>query len=505
MGAEPQTTGAEPRTMGAGRTGGAVGAGPRARAPGVILHTTMSKRQKTWLTRRSMFRSAAAAAMFGPLFKATEGSVSAQQTVNRSSAPSALKITDMRACRVAANYDYPLIKIYTNQDVYGLGEVRDAGVEGIALVLKAHLLGKDPLNIEGNLRTLRQFAGHGRMGGGYSAVDMALHDIAGKVYGVPAWRLIGNKNHDRVRIYADTTSHNDPKVYAERMRKRKEMGLTFFKMDLESSMLADRPGALNERGVCTEKGLGYLCEYIAAIRDVIGPGAPLAADHFGRLTVNDSIRYAKAFEPYQLSWAEDLLQVSEGAEHPYLNWQAYKTISDATTTPVLTGEDIFGLQGGFQALIEHRAVDAVHPDIETSGGLLETKRIADYAEMCGVQVAMHHAGSPIGGFAGYHCAATFGNNFLAMENHALDMPWWQDLVTGVSKPIIEKGYVKVPDDRPGLGLELNDAVVKEHLRRPGYFEPTPMFDDMILSGFHPGGAWPHFDEDGKWCNCVTYQ
>ncbi|MGA2144695.1 MAG: mandelate racemase/muconate lactonizing enzyme family protein [Bryobacteraceae bacterium] len=466
--------------------------------------TLLHKAQKAILSRRSMLRSAAAGAMFGPLFKATEGSVSAQQTVNRNSAPSTLKITDMRACRLAANYDYPLIKIYTNQDVYGLGEVRDAGVEGIALVLKAHLVGKNPLNIEGNLRMLRMFANHGRMGGGYSAVDMALHDIAGKVYGVPAYRLIGNKNHDRIRIYADTTSHPDPKVYAERMRKRKEMGLTFFKMDLQSDMLKDRPGALNERGVCTEKGLGYLCEYIAAIRDVIGPGTPLAADHFGRLNVNDSIRYARAFEPYQLSWAEDLLQIPEGSQYPYLNWQAYKTISDATVTPVLTGEDIFGLQGGFQELLDHRAVDGIHPDIETSGGLLETKRIADHAEMCGIRVAMHHAGSPIGGFAGYHCAATFGNNFLAMENHALDMPWWQDLVTGIPKPIIDKGYVTVPE-KPGLGLELNDAVVKEHLRRPGYFEPTPMFDDVIVSGFRTGGPWPHFDETGKWCNCVTYE
>ena len=294
-----------------------------------------------------MLRSAAAGAMFGPLFKATEGSVSAQQTVNRNSAPSTLKITDMRACRLAANYDYPLIKIYTNQDVYGLGEVRDAGVEGIALVLKAHLVGKNPLNIEGNLRMLRQFANHGRMGGGYSAVDMALHDIAGKVYGVPAYRLIGNKNHDRIRIYADTTSHPDPKVYAERMRKRKEMGLTFFKMDLQSDMLKDRPGALNERGVCTEKGLGYLCEYIAAIRDVIGPGTPLAADHFGPAEHQrfDSLRQGLRTVPTLLGRGPPP-DPGKATSIPTLNWQAYKTISDATITPVLTGEDIFGLQGG---------------------------------------------------------------------------------------------------------------------------------------------------------------
>jgi L-alanine-DL-glutamate epimerase-like enolase superfamily enzyme len=464
----------------------------------------MTQRHNAGVTRRSMFRAAAAAAALGPLFKATEGSVSAQQAVNRNSAPSTLKITDMRACRVAANYDYPLIKIYTNQDVYGLGEVRDAGVEGMALVLKPYLVGKNPLNIEANLRTLRQFANHGRMGGGFSAVDMALHDIAGKVYGVPAYRLIGNKNHDRIRIYGDTTSHPDPKVYADRMRRRKDLGLTFFKMDLQSSLLKDRPGALNERGVCTEKGLGYLCEYIAAMRDVLGPGAPLGADHFGPLNINDSIRYARAFEPFQLAWAEDLLQVGEGDQYSYLNWRAYKTISDATVTPVLTGEDIFGLQGGFQELIDNRAVDAIHPDIETSGGLLETKKIADYAERFGIRVAMHQAGSPIGAFAGYHCAATFGNQFLAMENHALDMPWWQDMVTGVPKPIIDKGYVTVPE-KPGLGLELNDAVVKEHLRRPGYFEPTPMYDDPIVSGFRTGGPWPHYDETGKWCNCVSYE
>jgi len=147
-----------------------------------------------------MLRRAAAVAALGPLFQATRGAVNAQQRPNRNSAPSGLRITDMRACRVAANYDYPIIKLYTNQDVYGLGEVRDAGVEGIALILKAYVVGRDPLNIEAIMRSLRPFAGHGRMGGGYSAVDMALHDIAGKVYGVPAYRLLGDKQRSRIRI-----------------------------------------------------------------------------------------------------------------------------------------------------------------------------------------------------------------------------------------------------------------------------------------------------------------
>lgn len=418
----------------------------------------------------------------------------ADMNVNTLSAPSDLKITDMRACTVAANYDYPIIRIDTNQGVYGLGEVRDAGVKGIALILKAHILGKDPLEIESILASIRQFAGHGRMGGGYSAVDMALHDIAGKTYGVPAWRLLGSKKRDSIRIYCDTTGHKDPKIYAARMLKRKQMGFTFFKMDLYTSLVEDRPGAVNQNGAATEKGLKYLCEYIAAVRDAIGWDAPLAADHFGRLSVNDAIRYARAFEPYQLAWAEDFV--------PWKNWRGLKAIAEASTTPVLTGEDVFGLEGGFQDMIDNQAVDIIQPDAETSGALRETKIIADYADLHGIPTVLHFAGSPVGCMASVHVAATL-RNFLCMENHAVDMPWWSDLVLGLPKPIVQKGYIAVPD-KPGLGVELNEAVVKEHLRYAGYFEPTPMFDDFIVSGFRRVGPWPHYDEEGNYANKVTY-
>jgi hypothetical protein len=94
-------------------------------------------------------------------------------------------------------------------------------------------------------------------------------------------------------------------------------------------------------------------------------------------------------------------------------------------------------------------------------------------------------------------------NFVALENHALEIPWWQDVVAGVPKPIIQGGHIAVPD-APGLGIELNDAVMKEHLRRPGYFEPTPQFDDFLVTEFQSGGPWPHYDADGNWCNCVSH-
>ena len=452
------------------------------------------------MNRRKLLASAA----FAGLFKAVEspsGAQSGKQSgVNRHSAPSQLRITDMRSVLIASNYDYPVIRIDTNQGVYGLGEVRDAGREGTALVLKPHLMGKNPLSIEPILDRLRVFANHQRMGGGYSAVDMALHDIAGKVYGVPAWRLIGSKYRDKIRIYCDTTESRDPKVYAERFKERKGQGFTFFKMDLGTDLVADRPGAVDSRGVATPKGLAYMCEYIQAVRDVIGWEAPLATDHFGALTVNDSIRYARAFEPYNLAWAEDMIQVGHlgaGGDAPK-DWRVYRELKEATTTPIATGESLFGLEEGFQELIDNRAIDIIHPDPLTAGAIRETKRIADYASMHGIQTAIHFAGSPVGCMASMHMAATL-KDMLAMENHAVDIPWWGDLVTSPPKPIVDRGYIAVPD-APGLGVELNEPVIKEHIRKGGYFAPTPQYDDYILDHFRIGGPYPHLDEHGNLVN-----
>jgi L-alanine-DL-glutamate epimerase-like enolase superfamily enzyme len=400
----------------------------------------------------------------------------------------------MRAVTVAANYDYNIIRLDTNQGVYGLGEVRDAGSKNTALMLKEFVVGSSPLDITAILRRIRHYAWHGRQGGGYSAVDLALHDLVGKVFGVPVWRLLGDKKRGSVRMYCDTTESTDPKVYASRMQDRRKAGFTFFKMDLRTQpMIGNIAGAVDTRGVATEKGLKLLCEYIAAVRYE----PPLAADHFGSLDVDDSIRYARAFEPYHLAWAEDILQVGtlNTGDAP-LNWRAYKRIKDSTVTPLAMGESLFGLEEGFKPFLDNEAISIIHPDPGTSGQCRETKRIGDYANERGVPVAIHMAGSPLGTMGAVHTACTF-DNFLAMECHAVDfMSWWQELVTGVSQPMINSGYITVPDT-PGLGIELNEAVVKEHLRYPGYFEPTTDWDKATTM---PQGAvgWPHFNQFGQW-------
>ncbi|MCZ6794102.1 MAG: mandelate racemase/muconate lactonizing enzyme family protein [Planctomycetota bacterium] len=409
----------------------------------------------------------------------------ASQDVNRRSRPSALKITDLRIAEIVrAPMRVPILRIDTNQGISGHGEVRDGGSKRYALFLKSRLLGENPCNVEKIFKKIKQFGHHGRQGGGVSGVEMALWDLAGKAYGVPVYQLLGGKYRDRVRLYTDTTSSRDPDEYAARMKARVAAGFTFLKMDVGIGLVRDVPGALTlplgfdwntyrtkkhpfTRIQLTEKGIERLVEYVARVREAVGYEVPLAADHFGHIGVNSCIRLGRALTRYQLAWLEDLV--------PWQYTEMWKQITRAIDVPTLTGEDIY-LKEAFIKLIDARAVDMVHPDLATAGGILETKKIGDYAEERGVAMAMHFAGSPVSFMANVHCAAAT-QNFVALEHHSVDVPWWEDLVTGVEKPLHRNGFVRVPET-PGLGVELNEETVRQHLGPgEGYFEPTPEWNE----------------------------
>jgi len=417
--------------------------------------------------------------------------------VSRASSPSDLKITDMRYALTTVLGGTAIIRIDTNQGIYGLGEVRDGADVRYALMLKSRILGQNPCNVEMLFKIIKQFGAHGRQAGGVCGVEMALWDIAGKAYGVPAYQLLGGKYRDSVRLYADTpegTSHDDQ---VEKIRYRiEDQGYTWLKMDLSINELKDIPGALvnhefwdgasgqydmrNYMGYgntkhpftqiqITEKGLEEMVKIVEHTREHIGWDIPICTDHYGHFDLNNGIRLGRAIEKFRLAWMEDVV--------PWEYTDQWKSLSDALETPMLTGEDIYLLQG-FKPLIDNHAVDIVHPDLATSGGLLETKRIGDYAEEHGVAMAMHQAGTPVSFMANVHCAAAT-QNFLALEHHSVDLTWWESLVKMTDgKPIIKKGFAPVPES-PGLGIELNEDVVKEHLhsRDKSFFAPTDEWNE----------------------------
>ncbi|MEK7406089.1 MAG: mandelate racemase/muconate lactonizing enzyme family protein, partial [Acidobacteriota bacterium] len=318
--------------------------------------------------------------------------------------------------------------------------------------------------------------------GGVCGVEMALWDLAGKAYGVPVYQMLGGKFRDRIRCYADTTMSPDPKVFAGRLKQRIEQGFTFLKMDLGMQLVEKIPGTVSRplgqrsfdvsqtqhmfTGIeLSDKGIALMADYVAQVRDLIGMEVPLAADHFGHIGVNSCIRLGKALEKHNMAWLEDMI--------PWQYTDLLKQITDSVDVPILTGEDIY-LKEPFIELCRRRAVDMIQPDLVTSGGILETKKIGDAAQEYGVPMVLHFAGSPIGCMASVHCAAAT-ENFLVLEHHSVDQPTWSDLVDGIEKPILNKGFITVPD-KPGLGITLNEEAVKKQLSEPGYFEPTPEWD-----------------------------
>jgi L-alanine-DL-glutamate epimerase-like enolase superfamily enzyme len=460
------------------------------RLPGNSSEKGKNNTRREFLQKASMGGIALGAFINAPIEKTLEV---ATQKVNRSSKPSELKITDLRIAEVAgAPMRCPIIRIDTNQGIYGLGEVRDGASARYALFLKSRLLGENPCQVERIFKKIKQFGGHSRQAGGVCGVEMALWDLAGKAYNIPVYQMLGGKYRDAIRLYCDTTKTSDPELFGKRMKERVDKGFTFLKMDFGVEMIKDQPNlVVNKKafdsgspawnteyrrygltphpftGVqITNEGLEKMVAFVAAVRKAVGYEIPLAADHFGHMDTNECIRLANALEPYRLAWMEDMV--------PWFYTDKWKEITQAVNTPTLTGEDIY-LKEEFIKLIDARAVDMIQPDLASSGGILETKKIGDYAEEHGVPMAMHFAGTPVSFMANVHCAAAT-ENFVSLEHHSVDVEWWEDMVTGINKPIVANGFAVVPD-KPGLGVELNEEVVKKHLvEGTKYFAPTPEWD-----------------------------
>lgn len=427
-----------------------------------------------------------------------------ENAINTNSRPSDLKITDIRLAVVASNYDYPILRIETNQGICGYGEVRDAGHVENALQFKSMLLGQNPCNVDMIFRAIKHFGNWGREGGGVSGIEIALWDLVGKVYGVPCYQLLGGKYRDRVRLYADTPAPAVPTAegYREAMKQRKALGLTFIKFDIRPALFENTPGATSgqrtrydyalgqewrapgtgQGAKLTEQGIARAVEVVSAVRQAAGWDISLCTDHYGHgyLTAKEVIKLAEALEPFNLAWMEDPM--------PWWDIDGHKQVTDAIKTPTAAGEELY-LWDGFREWIERRAVDILHPDLLTSGGMMETKKIADYGERYGLPTALHCAGSPIGFMANVHCAAAIPS-FVALEHHGLDLPFWESLVTGLPSDYMADGYVKVPE-APGLGLELNLEAIEENLRTPGtMFLPTEQWNNPKLGFWRPDDRWP---------------
>jgi galactonate dehydratase len=266
---------------------------------------------------------------------------------------------------------------------------------------------------------------------------------------------------DEVMVYADchageamVSSAEDgqeestykPEAYAEAARMAVDDGFDLIKFDLDvpsgrdinrKSRHFDPPEIEHKRRI------------VEAVTDEIGNDAEVGVDLHWNFNVETAERLCRAIEPYDLAYVEDPL--------PPENVDALRELKRRVDVTLLTGENCYG-RHDFRDLIGEQAVDFLAPDVPKTGGIAETKKIADMAETYYQTLVPHNIGSPVATVATAHVGATTPN-FYALEYHAREVEWWEDLVVG--DDLIQDGTITVPD-APGLGIELDWDVLAEH-------------------------------------------
>ncbi len=411
-----------------------------------------------------------------------------------------MKITDLKCAIIGRN---PVVRINTDEGIYGYGEA-----EGTKPYLKPHvmfykdmLLGTDPTNVESVLMGIRNMGAFKPWGSAVSAIEMALWDIAGKAAGIPVYKLLGGKVRDKVRVYNGgirfPMNGASPEDYAENVAKMKASpeGFSFIKQAIgfhggmprtvpgfyygetelnptDSSIgqygkMPRHPG-YRHRGLMTEKGFKHVVACIEAMKDVLGDEVGLALDCGPGMVPTDAIRLAKAVEPLNLMWLEDMVN---GDYNPYVLADVYRDITMSTSTPIHTGEQIY-LRQNFRDLIEKQAVNIVGPDPADVGGIAEMKWIAEYADLHGILMAPHGIFDGLIGLAAHvQVAAALPQNYIAFEYPVSWEPWWYDIIEGLPDPIVKESLIEVWDT-PGLGVDFNVDKAVQYLREEdqGFFD-----------------------------------
>ena len=374
-----------------------------------------------------------------------------------------MKITEISSVLLQP-ISWVIVKVKTDEGITGIGEAyHGAGVHQIVVDerITRTLIGKDPLNVDRCFRDMMR----GQSASGYyqgavmsaiSGIEMALWDIKGQAFGAPIWQMLGGKFRDRVRVYNDCHAGDDeaPEAYARKAVEVEARGFDAIKFDIDP--LPSQRDEYN-RGIRNDH-IQYYVDVVTAMREALKPDTDLAIDAHWAYTVVDILKVAQAFEDLNLLWLEDPI--------PAENIEAMQRVKNSTRTPICTGENFY-TRHGFRELIHSQAADIVSPDIAKAGGLLESKRIAEMADMYYMPLAPHNICGPIGTYAMMHvCAAV--PNFLALEFHHLDNQFWSDLI--VEGPMIVDGHIEVPE-KPGLGVTLNEDVVKQGMRESlGFFD-----------------------------------
>lgn len=405
-----------------------------------------------------------------------------------------MKIVRLKTAVVEGNFDWTFVRIETDEGVSGLGECFFApGLTAILRSLEPVVQGEDPRDIHRLFRKLQlAVSGAGSVAGivynAISGIEAALWDLLGQWLEVPIYRLLGGKFRDRIRTYADCHGGEalesldevlrsrapswaakksghvardyfgeseeevaSPEEYRKQARAMRAKGYTALKFDLD----VPGTGGSDPHNRClSHAAIDRMVELIGAVRDEVGGEVDLAVDCHWRYSVSDVLKVARELEPFHLLWLEDPV--------PPGNIEALRAVSSRSKIPIATGENLF-LFEGFREILATHALGIATPDLQKVGGLSVAMQIAQFADGQTIPVAPHNISSPVGTLAAAHVCAALPN-FLVLEFHAEQVPFWNELVEGAGQPLIRNGFIAL-SEKPGLGVKLNEDVARQYARK----------------------------------------
>ena len=349
------------------------------------------------------------------------------------------------------------LKVSTDEGLVGIGECttqnREEGVLGyLPGAVRRHVLGSDPFNIEDLwLRLYRNDYWHGGViaTSVMSGIELACWDIVGKALGQPVWRLLGGRCHEKIKAYANAwyTVERTPHEFGKRVKVVLEKGYKALKVDPFGPGFMELSRAETLRSV----------ELVAAIREAVGPDIEVFIEMHGRFNARTAIELANLLAPYHPGWIEEPCSPDD--------IPALQKVAAHSPIPVATGERYF-THHGFRQVLESGAADIWQPDVVHAGGILDMKKIAAMADTHSILMAPHNANGPVCTAASVHFDFCTPNIKVQECFDDFSEEWVRDAVPGAPRP--QDGYFHLPE-APGLGVSLNEDLIKEHPYKEGFF------------------------------------
>jgi len=369
-----------------------------------------------------------------------------------------MKIVDVKSYVLGTAWrNLTFVRVITDEGVEGVGEVRmvnhtDALSGYLAEAVPRYVIGHDPANIEDLVQRMyrNDYARAGEIAmSAIAVIEIACWDIMGQSLGKPVYQLLGGAVRDRIKAYANGwyTVERTPHEFNQAAKRVIEKGYRALKLDPFGAGFYELDRAEKSKAVAL----------VEAVRDAVGPDSEILVEMHGRFNPATAVEIARELEPFKPSWIEEPV--------PPENLAALKEVAEKVSIPVATGERLH-TRYDYRTLFELQAADIIQPDITQFGGLLETKKLAAWAEIYYVLVAPHNVGGPVSTAAALHFAASTPNFKIQEHFNDFTESWVKTAAPG--NPEVVDGYFALPQG-PGLGVKLNLDVVREHPQQRIFF------------------------------------